>query len=319
MLNSTEMEFLGLRGLLGQAIKREDSFDALKWARRANRLKPESAWVASTLFDLASRAGLWAEADEALAMAIRKKHMSAGEARRARAVLNHQMSLEAEARGDPARALKLSKKASQAAPEFVPAQIHHGGLLKAAGKHRKAANILEATWALAPLPELSAAYFALTGCDDAMARMKAGQTLAAYNPKHPATTMMLALAAFEAGLWGDARNSLETVGSSGEALSGRYCQLMAGLEEAEHQDMAAAREWLLRAANAAPDPTWVCDDCGNAVDSWGALCGGCGGFDKFRWRRPVRVPALAAPDETDQIKLNPPVLSEDVDAQGVSQ
>jgi len=296
MLNSPDTEFLGLRGLLTQATKREDSYEALKWARRAYRLKPESEWVARTLFDLASRAGLWAEADEALAGAIRRKHLTVAEARRPRAVLSHQMSIDAEAAGDNTKALKLSKKASQDAPGFVPAQIKYAGLLKASGKNRKAANVLEAAWGAEPQPELAKAYWRVVGAEDVMAVTKAAQKLAAYNPGNPATSMMLARAALDAGLWGDARSNLKTVGASDEPFSGGYCQLMAALEEAEHQDMAASREWLVRAANAEPDPTWVCDDCGNAADSWTALCGGCGGFDKFHWRRPFRVPGLAAPE-----------------------
>ncbi|MBC8270043.1 MAG: heme biosynthesis protein HemY [Rhodospirillaceae bacterium] len=322
MLNSPDTEFLGLRGLLNQAIKLEHSQDALKWARRASRLKPESAWAARTLFDLASRSGLWEEADEALAMAIRKKHVSAGEARRPRAVLGHLMSVDAEGAGDIARALKLSKKASQDAPGLSPVQIHFADLLKNAGKQRKAANALEAAWATTPVPELAVAYWAVTGADDAMTRMKAAQTLAGFNPKDPATALMLARAALDASLWGEARKGLKTMEISDQPLSSSYCQLMANLEEGEHQDLTLAREWLVRAASASPDPTWVCEDCGNAADSWTPLCGGCGGFDKFQWRLPVRVPGLIAPEQTEQTeqpKLMAPTTLQDVDGERSTQ
>ncbi|NQU58961.1 MAG: heme biosynthesis protein HemY [Rhodospirillales bacterium] len=319
MLKNPDTEFLGLRGLLGQAIKLEDSADALKWARRASRLKPESAWAARTLFDLASRAGLWAEADEALAVAIRKKHVSPSEARRPRATLSHLMSVDASGVGDDAKALKLSKKACQDAPGLSPAHIHYAGLLKAAGKDRKAANVLEAAWATAPAPELAAAYWVTTDSDDAMARMKAAQGLAAFNPKDPASAMMQAQAALAAGLWGEARKGLKAIELSGGAVSSSFCQLMAGLEEAEHQDMIAAREWLVRAAGAEPDPTWVCEDCGNAADNWTALCGGCGGFDKFQWRLPFRVPGLVAPEQTEPKKLTSATVLQDVDAESAAQ
>ena len=322
MLASPDTEFLGLRGLLNQAIKLEHTQDALKWARRASRLKPESPWAARTLFDLASRGGLWAEADEALAIAIRKKHVSAGEARRPRAVLGHLMSVDAEAAGDVAKALKLSKKASLDAPGLSPVQIHYAGLLKSAGKQRKAANALEAAWATTPVPDLAAAYWGVSGADDAMARMKAAQTLAGFNPKDPATALMLARAALDAGLWGEARKGLMAMEASNQPVPGSYCQLMASLEEGEHQDMIAAREWLVRAASASPDPTWVCEDCGNAADSWTPLCGGCGGFDKFQWRLPVRVPGLIAPEQTEQTeqpKLTAPQALQDVDAERTTQ
>ena len=320
MLNNPDMEFLGLRGLLNQAIKRKEGGDALKWARRANRLKPESAWVAQTLFDLASRSGLWAEADEALAVAINKKHVTPAEARRPRAVLSHLMSIDAQAAGDHAKALKLAKKACHDAPGLSPAHVHYAGLLKSAGKDRKAANVLEAAWAISPVPALAEAYWPITGNNgDAMARVKAAQGLAAFNPKHPGTAMMLARAALKAGLWGEARKGLKDIEQSGEPVSASYCQLMARLEEAEDQDMIAAREWLVRSASASPDPTWVCEDCGNAADSWTALCGGCGGFDKFQWRQPFRVPGLSPPAKGEPLQLSAVPALQGVDAESGAQ
>jgi HemY protein len=323
MLKNPDTEFLGLRGLLNQATKNDDRYEALKWVRRAYQLKPESDWVARTMFDLASRAGLWQEADDALAMAVRKKQVSALEAKHSRAVLNHQLSMEAQAAGDNAKALKLSKKASSEEPGFVPAQIRLANLLMSSSKQRKAAITLEAAWAIIPHPEIARAYWPLSDANDAMTRMKAAQKLAAFNPKNPANKLMLASSALDAGLWGDARKNLEEVGTSDEPLSGSYCQLMAQLEEAEHSDMIAAREWLVRAANAEGDPSWVCQDCGNAADAWTALCGGCGGFDKLQWRRPSRVPGLSAPieDDPEVPRLVSPGggLAQDIDADSTAQ
>ena len=331
MLNSPDMEFLGLRGLLTQSMKNNDTDESLKWARRAFRLKPESDWVASTLFDLTVHQALWAEADEALAGALRRKQVSAAEAARSRAVLNHQMSLAAEADGDKSRALKLARKACADAPDLVPAQVRLAGLLAASGKDRKAVQGLETAWGALPHPDLAEAYWPVGGDADAMARMKAAQQLAAAQPKHPASLLMLARAALDARLWGEARQHMKDIAASGEPVSRACCQLMAELEEAEHNDMAAAREWLVRAANAEPDPAWVCEDCGNAADTWTALCGGCGGFNTFHWRTPVRVPGLSAPagEEPKRVagdgvgeepaKLPARTPSQDIDVESAAQ
>ena len=323
MLVNPDTEFLGLRGLLNQATKNDDRYEALKWVRRAYQLKPESDWVARTMFDLASRAGLWQEADSALAMAVRKKQVGALEAKHSRAVLNHQLSMEAQASGDNAKALKLSKKASSEELGFVPAQIHLAHLLMSSGKQRKAINTLEVAWAITPHPEIASAYWQLCDTNDAKARMMAAHKLAALNPKNSATKLMLVNSALDAGLWGDARKNLEEVGASDEPVTSNYCQLMAQLEEAEHSDMVAAREWLVRAANADTDPSWLCQDCGNAADTWSALCGACGGFDTLQWRRPSRVPGLSAPIENDPEAprlVSPSAgLAQDIDADGAEQ
>ena len=69
----------------------------------------------------------------------------------------------------------------------------------------------------------------------------------------------------------------------------RVCRLMAELAEGEHGDAESAREWLVRASVAEPDPAWVCDHCGNVTETWAALCGNCENFDSFAWKTPPRV------------------------------
>jgi HemY protein len=323
MLENPDTEFLGLRGLLNQATKDDDSYQALKWVRRAYQLKPESDWVVRTMIDFASQGGLWKEAEGALALAVRRKQVNPVDAKHSMAVLNHQLSMEAEASGDYAKALKLSKKACSEEPRFVPAQVYLAHLLMSSGKQQKAVKTLEAAWAITPHPEIALAYLSLVDANDTMASMKAAHQLAKFNPNNPATKLMLVKSALKAGLWGDARKNLEEVGASDVPVTSKYCQLMAELEEAEHLDMVAAREWLVRAANADADPSWICQDCGNAADTWSALCGACCGFDKLHWRYPSRVPDFRAPIGED-LKISRMIstsasLAQDIDAGGTEQ
>jgi HemY protein len=69
--------------------------------------------------------------------------------------------------------------------------------------------------------------------------------------------------------------------------SARLCLIMARLEEAEHGDLGRMREWLDRAAAAAPDPRWVCANCGGENLDWHSLCPRCGSFDALAWRTPI--------------------------------
>ena len=62
MAENSETEFLGIRGLLGQAVKRDDKKEALNLARHAHRLRPKSEWAANYLFDLETEEGLWLDA-----------------------------------------------------------------------------------------------------------------------------------------------------------------------------------------------------------------------------------------------------------------
>ena len=52
MLEHSETEFLGLRGLFMQAMRKGNEDEAIKLATRANVLKPKAAWASHALFDL---------------------------------------------------------------------------------------------------------------------------------------------------------------------------------------------------------------------------------------------------------------------------
>ena len=106
--------------------------------------------------------------------------------------------------------------------------------------------------------------------------------------------MTVAAAGLDAELWGEARVQLEALDEA--QLTARACRLRARLEEAEHGDSRAARQWLERAASAPADPAWTCASCGAVATDWSAVCGHCGAFDTVGWAPPPRV-SLLAPDE----------------------
>ena len=76
---------------------------------------------------------------------------------------------------------------------------------------------------------------------------------------------------------------------------GRFCRMMAELEEGANPDSEAAHDWLKRAALADPDPAWICGHCGNVVAEWEPVCGRCEEFDSLSWDTPPRVTRLERP------------------------
>ena len=241
MRNRPDTEFLGIRGLLAQAIKREDWSEALRLAERAHRLNPKSDWVVSTLYDLQKRSGHWADAEATLKERATLKLLPPGGAPRERAELLLKQSED----GPDGSALALAKKAFQADHGYPPAAARYARLLLAAGKHGRAASVLEQAWAVHPDPELADLYWEARQCHDALAKVKAAQRLATRNPDHIESRIAIAVAALEARLWGEARSNLQSI--AGDDAPPRVCRLMAELEEAEHGDLSRARMWLMRA------------------------------------------------------------------------
>lgn len=299
-----ETEFLGVRGLLTQAVKRGEAEAALRLARRAHRLRPKSEWVAKHLFDLEVRAGRWLDARVTSDEAARRRLIDGTTAKRRAAVLAYRMSLDAARAGDPEQAAHHAGEAYRADPGLIPAAAGYAAHLIAAGKGRKAAQMIETAWSRAPHPDLLPLYWQARGAAPALERVKATERLARCHPDHEESLIALAAAALEARLWGEARKHLSR--AAGDRPTARVCRMMAELEDSEHGDSSAARAWLVRASRADPDPAWVCGSCGNAAWEWNAVCEICASFDSFAWREPPHAVRLAPGIEAASGAAAPP-------------
>jgi HemY protein len=293
MLDRAETEFLGLRGLLMQALKRKDEAVALKLAERAKELRPKTQWVLASLFELQARAGKWVEAEATLALAAKRKAITAIDGARHRAVMLYEQSRVASAESRDRDAVRLAAKAHAMAPGFTQAAVRYAEMLSGAGQTRQARKVIETAWEKAPHPELAAIYDAIFGDERPLQRLKRFETLAARQKDHVETHVALAIAALKARLWGEARRHLTEAGAhDGNAHpSPRVARLMAELEESEHADLPAARQWLSRATTTATqDAAYVCAACGGEVAHWTSLCPHCRSFDSIEWRPPGRTP-----------------------------
>ncbi len=292
MTDNHETEFLGLRGLLNQAMARGDSDDAIALARRAHRLKPNSEWVSKSLFELQTRSGQWLDASVTTREASRNKQLSSDVSHRRQAVLAYQLSMQAEARGDQEEALKQARAALDQDSTFLPAILGAAHLWNDLGKLRKASALIEKVWAKSPHPDLVTPYINSRAVSKPLEIVKAIERLIGFNKGHIESDLALARVALDADLWGQARADLET--AIEKAPSARVFRIMAELEEAEHNDLNASRVWLVKAANSDPDPAYVCAHCGDTVRHWVGICESCQSFDAYEWRVPPHVVAPIA-------------------------
>ena len=282
MLERPETAFLGLRGLLVQAQRDGDRRAALDYADQAYRLRPATPWVVTTLLDLQVRDGRWRAALETLEKASKRKVLAAGEWRgRHAAVL---MGCSDDAGDNVREAMRFARRARALATDFLPASLRIADILARANRKRRAERMIREAWRRAPHPELARIYLEIGG-GDALSRVRRCERLFSFNPQHEESHVQLAQAALAAGLWGKARAHLEKAAADEPSM--RIFRLMAELEEREHGDAAKARDWLLRASTASPDPAWVCNDCGGARENWRPLCEACGALGELVWRTPA--------------------------------
>ncbi|WP_440958311.1 heme biosynthesis protein HemY [Oceanicaulis sp. LC35] len=278
MLADAKTRLVAQRGLVGIAQSRSDSQTLLTHASDAFEQAGRARWAFDALFEAQVNAALWAKAEATLTEGERRGHVDRLAAGRMRAVL-----LTAEARRlestDPETAAKLADRAATASPGFAPAAELAGRLLAEQRRHRRAVDILEDAWKHAPHPALARAFASLRRSDTKAKRAERLRALAALNPDHRESRLLLAETALDQGNREAAHAALKPVLET-SPVSARACALAARLARLEENPEEAQR-WMARASHAPAEADWSdIDEGGQAfnytdadwkrmVESWG--------------------------------------------------
>ena len=306
MLEDEQMAFLGLRGLIGQALREGDQAKALAYAERAFKLRPQTPWVVHSLFDMQAQIGQWKAAQETLDTGLRRKVVAADRGRTLKALVLIERSRDAERAqeqgGNSGDALALAREAFGLAPERIAVTQRLAELQIRNGDTRRALKTLERGWALSPHPDLAELYLKASGETEALKRIGVIRRLAGQNADDIESHLALAKASLDAGLWGEARRHLETAG--GASPSARVCRLMAEVEEGAQAGQAKVHEWLARAADAPADRAWRCTACGAHHESWRPVCESCGAFGTLQWRAPGTFGHVLPPETRAELEFS---------------
>jgi HemY protein len=264
-----DAKFLGLRGLLRQALDRHDWAEALVIANQAEAAHPGTVWLRQQRAELALQTENWSEALELIGPDARRPTYYVA---------------AADAEPDSARALSFARQAWKQDPKFAPAVLAYASRLRATGSEKRAQSCIADAWKLAPHPDL--AKFALAVQPDELARARAAKRLAAGNPTHLESRILLAQVALDAGLTGEARHQIEAAEAEGRNRR-RLCLLLAEVEEQERGSTEAGRlaqrDALRRAATAEPDPHWQCTTCHAVHQEWHPKCSACASVATIQW------------------------------------
>jgi HemY protein len=289
MLKRPQTEFLGVRGLLADAVKRGDQEEALRLAQRAYERSPNTSWVLTTYFDLLTRNGKWETALAVIGDMAREKLLTGPEATRRRALMKHMLATDALEAENDKLALDMGRTASGLAPTFAPAAITAAQAAGRLGKLRLAKRLLEDCWTLEPQLALARAYADLVPDETAVERLQRCGRLEKLRAGHLVTEMIMAELAMNARHWDTAKQHLDRALNAGPT-AGTY-RLYAEYERASGGGETKARDWLAKAADASPDKCWVCDDTGEVLAEW-QLFGPSGRFDSVQWERPPTVTTM---------------------------
>ncbi|MGI4975940.1 MAG: heme biosynthesis HemY N-terminal domain-containing protein [Janthinobacterium lividum] len=268
--------FLGLRGLLRQALARQDWVAAAEYARRAEAAHPGAAWLRTERAQIAIQTQDWRGA----------LSLSAPDA--PLAAFATAAALE---QSDPDEGRKLAKSAWEADPSLAPAAIAYARRLREQGKEAKAIDVLRRSWSLAPHPDVAA--YAIAPANGALERLAAAESMVGTTTEHHAEThLLLARLHLDAGQIAAARTELDRARAGGLDQQ-RVWLLQADIAEAEGQ-ADEAREALRHATTAPSDPVWRCGSCGTVHVQWLAVCPQCRTPGRIVWGTTRAETALVA-------------------------
>lgn len=316
MAGRNETEVLGLRGLLDIALHKGRETEALTLVAQIWALEPKSVWAARIHFQLLTRAGDWAQAEEVLRHLIKLKALDQKAGDRCLAVVRYEAAREADLAGRSELAGKQVARALKADRGLLPAAVLAARLDVAAGQPSAAAKILKAAWNQSPHADLAAAYAGLYHKETPGERYRRFKLLVAANPDQSLSRLTLAAKALAI------EHHEETAALLKPLLESPYASealaMMADVERGKGGPDAEdrAKSWLDRISGPAGKPAWICSQCGASRESWVGRCDPCGAFASYRWQDfDAQEPAPAAlPSGRPKLSLLPEALQASAEA-----
>ncbi|MBV9065192.1 MAG: heme biosynthesis protein HemY [Methylobacteriaceae bacterium] len=309
MMTRPETRLLGLRGLHIEARRRGDHEAAHHYASQAHRIAP-LPWAGTAVLEHHATSANWEDALATVETNLKAHAIDAQTAERQRAVLETAIALERQAT-DPVGALALARRAIKRRPDLVPAVALASRLLARRGEIRKASAIVERAWQYMPHPDLAAAYLDVRPGDSSVDRLDRARRLFRLKQDSAEGRIALARAALNARDFKTAREAMAPLVAPGERPTSRMCRLMAEIEEAQHGDSGAVREWLARASRAPSDAAWIAD--GIISSQWAPISPVSGKLDAFEWRQPDErldyIEAMPEMPEAIETEQAPPALT----------
>ncbi|MCB9990627.1 MAG: tetratricopeptide repeat protein [Rhodospirillales bacterium] len=303
LLHNKDTAFLGLRGLLVNALERGDTARGLELAHKAQKMHPRQPWILQMVYDLEIQEKQWDKAEHSLRQAIKFKAVEAARGDKDRIAMLAAQADELNEKGDASRAIAALRKAHKIDPGFAPVAQRLAALYIARKNKPAARKIIEATWRVSPHPDLVPLWDSIVPqgkAKDISARLNWFEKLVLLKPDSAEGQLAAAKVAMEEELWGQARDYLSQAEKTD--YSARLCRLYATLEERlGHTE--EANGWLEKAADAPAEKVWTCKETGRIYERWDPVARPHGSFNTIIWDYPKARASLSVPSALPQNEL----------------
>jgi len=288
LLGDKDAAFFGVRGLMKSSLDAGDTIKALSYAKTALDQNPKQPWILKSVYDLELQNQHWNEAYRLLERVKKARAIDDDHARKDEVALLLLLAEQDRLAGDESGNLKKIERAVKLAPDFSPAVVKLAEYYLSHNKNGKVTSLVERAWKTNPHPDLVVLWDRIAPevkSTDQARRLRWFEKLVAIKPDSADGQIAAAKVAMDAGLWGEAKAYL-TVAENLRRTSLVY-RTRADLEEQSTRNPASVREWLDKAANAAPDAVWYCTLTGHIYDSWSPVAQPHGSFNTIQWGHPL--------------------------------
>jgi len=264
------------------ALDREKSpQEARAILREMKTLSPHNKWIMNKYFNLLTRLGQWSEAADELNQLAKGKALDPHEQKHLAAVLKYSQALEADIASQKTAARDFAIAALKSDPAFIPAALLLGRYYLSCDDKAKARKVVEATWKLAPHPDLGQFFLKLEPLESPSEKFRRIQKFAGLKADHPDSLNFLAKIALDTEHWAEAKQALTTLTKDDTATRETY-HLLARLEMLQKKDQAAATRYTAQAEKA-KESFWRCGSCGAQAKNYAPTCPKCQSFGQITW------------------------------------
>ena len=236
-----DTEYLGVRGLLQDALRGGDWKHANQWVERALEIRPKSLWVVEKALQIKARVGDFDGAMAVLESAIRAKVLKRADYKKRKADLLYHMAQSYVSQQDYDTALEKLTEGHKLDPENLNTVMLGVDLLRANQNISQLEKWIEDIWRTNPTEHLFNEYKMAQILPDAKQEIRMTK-LARKNRTHKVTQIMMTDMLVSMGHYNSAKQWILPLVENSN-LSRKGCLLMAEIEEHENNDLVASGRW----------------------------------------------------------------------------
>lgn len=309
LTNHEETSLLGIKGLISYAQKENNTSLIIHLAQRAYRIKEDTPWVLTILFDNAIQTKNWKEAFDFVKKMTYHQIWSENEAKHKKAILFIAQALDLQKDNNLTQAIDDASRAYRLMPDAFETTYSYAKLLLVQNDPKKARKLISKTWATNPYKDLGKLFKETLHDKSDVEKIKYCEDLVSSCPNHKTSQLFLVEIYLSAKLWGNARQILNNLHM--HEPSKEVCYFMAQLEEGEYHHHDQANAWLHKAKDSPASEEWICQTCQTSTTSWHPICPHCQSFDSISWTKKLSQPTLLLMEKGDtpftivDMNLNP--------------